>query len=95
LGDAILPAELLVLPEELAGVDPLLNDPALVAPFAPFFDARVCRPSIPMETCLRLMFLRFRYRLGLRDVVPGRARFDLLAAVRRIPFYTRFLIQPC
>ena len=29
------------------------------------------RPSIPMETYLRMMFLRFRYKLGLRGVVPG------------------------
>jgi IS5 family transposase len=49
-----------VLPVELA----LLDDPAFFAPFAPYFDARIGRPSIPMETYLRLMFLKFRYRLG-------------------------------
>jgi transposase, IS5 family len=49
---------------ELAGVDALLDDPVFFAPFATYFDARIGRPSIPMETYLRLMFLKFRYRLG-------------------------------
>jgi transposase, IS5 family len=64
LWDAILPSELLVLPAELARVDALLDDPVFFAPFAAHFDARIGRPSIPMETYLRLMFLKFRYRLG-------------------------------
>ena len=37
LWDAILPAELLVLPVELGRVDALLDDPVFFAPFAPFF----------------------------------------------------------
>ena len=64
LWDAILPSELLVLPAELARVDALLDDPMFFAPFEAYFDARMGRPSIPMETYLRLMFLKFRYRLG-------------------------------
>jgi transposase, IS5 family len=56
LWDAILPSELLVLPAELAGVDALLDDPVFFAPFAAYFDARIGRPSIPVETYLRLMF---------------------------------------
>ena len=64
LWDAILPSELLVLPAELGRVDALLDDPVFFAPFAAHFDARIGRPSIPMETYLRLMFLKFRYRLG-------------------------------
>jgi len=31
---------------------------------SPLVDHRVRRPSTPMETYLRMMFLRFRYRLG-------------------------------
>jgi len=64
LWEAILPSELFVLPTELARVDALLDDPVFFAPFAAYFDARIGRPSIPMETYLRLMFLKFRYRLG-------------------------------
>jgi transposase, IS5 family len=48
--DGILPSELLVLPAELARVDALLDDPVFFAPFAAYFDARIGRPSIPVET---------------------------------------------
>jgi IS5 family transposase len=36
--------------------------------FLPFFDPRIGRPSTPMETYLRLMFLKFRYRLGYESL---------------------------
>ena len=68
LWDAILPCELLVLPAELGRVDTLLDDPAFFTPFVPFFDPRIGRPSTPMETYLRLMFLKFRYRLGYESL---------------------------
>ena len=54
LWEAVLPAEVLRLPEELARVDALLDDPVFFAPFVPFFDPRVGRPSTPMETYLRI-----------------------------------------
>lgn len=59
LWDAVLPAEALVMSDELARVDAVLNDPVFFAPFGPYFDQRQGRPSIPMETYLRLMFLKF------------------------------------
>jgi transposase, IS5 family len=68
LWEAILPEELRRLPGELARVDALLDDPVFFAPFAPFFDPRLGRPSTPMETYLRLMFLKFRYRLGFESL---------------------------
>ncbi|WP_459758580.1 transposase, partial [Mycobacterium riyadhense] len=68
LWEAVLPAELLKLPDELARVDGLLDDPVFFAPFEPFFDTRIGRPSTPMETYLRLMFLKFRYRLGYESL---------------------------
>jgi len=34
----------------------------------PFFDLRIGRPSTPMETYLRLMLLKFRYRLGYESL---------------------------
>jgi len=64
LFESVLPPELLRLPEELGRVDALLDDPVFFEPFVPFFDPRLGRPSTPMETYLRLMFLKFRYRLG-------------------------------
>jgi IS5 family transposase len=68
LWEAVLPPELLKLPDELARIDQLLDDPVFFAPFEPFFDPRVGRPSTPMETYLRLMFLKFRYRLGYESL---------------------------
>jgi transposase, IS5 family len=68
LWEAVLPDEVLRLPDELARVDALLDDPVFFAPFAPFFDPRVGRPSTPMEVYLRLMFLKFRYRLGYESL---------------------------
>jgi len=89
LWDAILPPELLVLPVELGRVDGLLDDPVFFAPFAAYFDARIGRPSIPMETYLRLMFLKFRYRLGFESLC--REVGDSISWQRfcRIPFGTR------
>lgn len=68
LWEAMLPAEVLRLPVELARVDALLDDPVFFAPFVPFFDPRAGRPSTPMETYLRMMFLKFRYRLGYESL---------------------------
>ena len=68
LWEAILPDELRRLPIELARIDVLLDDPVFFAPFVPFFDPRMGRPSTPMETYLRLMFLKFRYRLGYESL---------------------------
>jgi IS5 family transposase len=89
LWDAILPAELLVLPAELGRVDGLLDDPVFFAPFARYFDARIGRPSIPMETYLRLMFLKFRYRLGYESLCREVADSISWQRFCRIPFGTR------
>lgn len=89
LWDAILPPELLVLPDELARVDDLLDDPVFFTPFEPYFDPRIGRPSIPMETYLRMMFLKFRYRLGFETLC--REVGDSISWQRfcRIPLGTR------
>ena len=68
LWESLLPEEVLRLPEELARVDALLDDPAFFAPFAPYFDPVIGRPSTPVECYLRLMFLKFRYRLGFESL---------------------------
>jgi transposase, IS5 family len=64
LWEAILPEPCLGLPAELARVDALLDDPRFWEPFRVYFDPILGRPSIPIETYLRLMFLKFRYQLG-------------------------------
>ena len=68
LWDAILPECCLGLPAGLAEVDGLLDDARFFEAFVPFFSARMGRPSIPMETYLRMMFLRFRYKLGFETL---------------------------
>jgi len=64
LWESLLPAEALTMPAELVRVDGLLDDDRFFEPFEPFFHATFGRPSIPLETYLRLMFLKHRYRLG-------------------------------
>jgi IS5 family transposase len=68
LWEAILPPEFTALPPGLERIDRLLDDPVFFEPFVPFFSPDIGRPSIPIETYLRLMFLRFRYRLGFETL---------------------------
>src|SRR5574340_552895 len=68
LWETLLPPEFLRLPPGLSEIDRLLDDPAFFEPFEEFFDPEIGRPSIPMETYLRMMFLRFRYRLGFETL---------------------------
>ena len=64
LFELLLPAGMRVLSGELAEVDALLDDERFFGPFRPFFDPVGGRPSIPIETYLRLMFLKCRFGLG-------------------------------
>lgn len=68
LWEAMLPEEFRRLPPGLSAVDRLLDDSVFFEPFVPYFDPRYGRPSIPMETYLRLMHLRFRYHLGFETL---------------------------
>ena len=45
----MLPDEVLQLPEELARLDALLDDPVFFAPFARYFDPLIGRPCTPVE----------------------------------------------
>jgi len=97
LWESVLPDEVRRLPEELARVDAVLDDSAFFAPFAAYFDARMGRPSIPMETYLRLMFLKFRYRLGYevlcREVADSISwqRFCRIGLGTRVPHPTTLM----
>src|SRR5215472_5274888 len=76
-----LPAQVLRLPEDLARVDALLDDPVFFAPFAPYFHPVLGRPSTPVECYLRLMFLKFRHRLGYESLCAEVSDPGQLAAV--------------
>lgn len=57
--DAILPEPLRELPEELSKVDALLDDDRFLSPFVQRFQIRIGRPTVPVETYIRLMYLKF------------------------------------
>ena len=63
-----MPEVCLGMPAELEAVDRLLDDPRFFEPYRVFFHPILGRPSIPMETYLRLMFLKYRYRLGFEPL---------------------------
>lgn len=60
----VLPPGYQDLPKQLAAVDALLDDPVFFQPYRAHFSARFGRPSIPIETYLRMMFLKHHYRPG-------------------------------
>jgi transposase, IS5 family len=79
LWEEALPVEVRELPDDLAALDRSLSDPALLGPIVERFrqevlDARRAvltdgRPTIAMETYIRLMVLKQRYRWGYRTLV--------------------------
>lgn len=68
LWESVIPECLMGLPGDLAEIDRLLDDRRFFEPFKAFFDPTHGRPSIPMETYLRMMFLKYRYRLGFEPL---------------------------
>ena len=77
------------LPGDLAEFDGLLDDRRFFEPFRPFFDPSHGRPSIPMETYLRMMFLKYRYRLGFEPLCAEVADSVALPAVLPLRKYVR------
>jgi len=73
LWESILPEPLLRMPAELAAVDRLLDDERFFEPYRQFFHATIGRPSVPIETYLRLMFLKYRFKLGFEPLCPAGA----------------------
>jgi IS5 family transposase len=79
LWDEALPIEVRELPEDLAALDRLLDDPAVLGPIVERFRREVIeerravltdgRPTIAMETYVRLMVLKARYRWGYRSLM--------------------------
>lgn len=68
LWGALLPEMCLGMPAELRAVDELLDDAEFFEPFRAYFHQVLGRPSVPIETYLRLMFLKYRYRLGFEPL---------------------------
>ena len=91
LWESVLPAELRELPAELGKVDAILDDDRFLAPFRARLTARTGRPTIPIETYLRLMYLKHRYVLGYETLCKEVAdsftwrRFCRIAFDERVP----------
>jgi len=52
----------------LSFIDHFLDEDRFLKPFESFFSQNMGRPSIPLETYLRLMYLKFRHRLGFETL---------------------------
>jgi len=69
LWESVLPSELFHMSEELSQVDRLLDDERFFAPFRKRFYTTLGRPTIPVATYLRMMYLKHRYNLGYETLV--------------------------
>jgi IS5 family transposase len=67
--DALLPEPARRLPDELATVDAYLDDERFIAPWRAVFDQRLGRPSVPIPTVVRRLYLKHRYQLGYQTLV--------------------------
>jgi IS5 family transposase len=101
LWDEALPVEVRELPDDLAALDGLLADPGLLGPIVERFRREFRetgrfvltdgRPTIAMETYIRLMVLKQRYRWGYRSLVAEVSdsihlrRFCRISLSERVP----------
>jgi transposase, IS5 family len=101
LWDEVLPIEVRLLPADLAVIDGVLDDPAVLAPIAAVWqreaDARGRstaahgRPTIPMASYVRLMVVKQRYGWGYERLVRevcdslGLRRFCRIGLGERVP----------
>ena len=101
LWDEALPVEVKELPVDLAALDVLLADPGLLGPIVERFRREVIeerravltdgRPTIAMETFIRLMVLKQRYRWGYRSLMAEVSdsihlrRFCRISLSERVP----------
>ena len=66
--ELLLPEEAKRLPAELQAVDAFLDDEHFIAPWRALFSKRLGRPSVPIDTLLRLLYLKHRYGLGYESL---------------------------
>jgi transposase, IS5 family len=94
LWDEVLPVEVRELPEDLAGLDLVLWDPALLGPIERAWEQTARgrgRPSIAMATFVRLMVVKARTGWGYETLVREVSdslhlrRFCLIAIDQRVP----------
>jgi IS5 family transposase len=94
LWEALLPEQARRLPAELVQIDAYLDDERFIAPWRPLFDRRLGRPSVPVDTLLRLLYLKHRYGLGYESLCRevsdsiGWRRFCRIGLDRPVPHPT-------
>jgi transposase, IS5 family len=92
--ELLLPEEAKRLPAELVRIDAYLDDERFIAPWRALFDRRLGRPSVPIDTLLRLLYLKHRYRLGYESLCRevsdsiGWRRFCRIGLDRPVPHPT-------
>ena len=97
LWESVIPQCLMGLPGDLAEIDALLDDERFFEPFRPFFDPVIGRPSVPIETYIRMMFLKYRYKLGYEPLCAEVAdslawrRFCRIPLVDSVPHPTTLM----
>ena len=94
LFDLALPVEVVELPEALAGIDRLLDDPGVLAPIEASWAASARtfgRPSVPMDRFVRLMVIKARSGWGYESLVKEVSdslhlrRFCRISLTERVP----------
>ena len=69
LWESVLPPELLEMNQELSKIDRILAEEPFFASFREKSYSHVGRPTIPVATYLRMMYLKHRYKLGYETLV--------------------------
>jgi IS5 family transposase len=95
--ELLVPEEAKRLPAELVRVDAYLDDDCFVAPWRNLFYRRLGRPSVPVDSLLRLLYLKHRYGLGyetlcqeVSDSISWR-RFCCIGLDRPVPHPTTLI----
>jgi IS5 family transposase len=97
LWEEMLPEVVQLLSDELGAVDALLDDRRFLDPFVRRFNCPIGRPTIPMDTYLRLMYLKHRHGLGYETLVKEVAdslswrRFCRIHLDRSVPHPTTLM----
>lgn len=83
---AMLPPELVRLNDELTKVSALLDNEEFLTPFVARFKTTTGRPTVPVQTYLRIMYLKHRQQLSY-EVVAEEIRDSIMWRIFcRIPF---------
>ncbi|MHB1419659.1 MAG: transposase [Bacillota bacterium] len=97
LWEQILPEELRKLPKELEVIDKILEDQCFFEPYLKKFNTKIGRPTVKVETYIRMMFLKTCYQFGYETLVSEVSdsiswrRFCHLAKDEKVPHSTTLI----